>query len=110
MSQRGRFAPLNESSKLYGSSPSEEPNKRDESKAMFDIRSWHRPYAKALLETDPAKLEALIREAEIAILGRFLEPSACSIQMDESLDLQNAVEALSQLKKASAVGHARHRL
>jgi hypothetical protein len=74
--------------------------KAEKSKPMFIIRNWHRPYAQALLEADPVKLALLVREAEIAILCRFLEPSARSIQADEILDLQNAVEVLSKLRSS----------
>lgn len=34
---------------------------------------WHKPYAEALLETDPAKVLTLISEAEHEILTRFFE-------------------------------------
>jgi hypothetical protein len=34
---------------------------------------WHKPYAEALLETDPLKVVTLISEAEHEILRRFLE-------------------------------------
>lgn len=68
-------------------------------------QEWHRPYVEALLETDGAKLGALIIEAERAIVGRFIELSISSIATNEFLDLQNAAYAVTELKIASAVFH-----
>lgn len=62
-----------------------------------------RPYVEALFETDEAKLGALIADAEWSIVGRFLELLISSVETDETLDLQNAAYALTELKKASAV-------
>jgi hypothetical protein len=61
-------------------------------------KEWHRPYIEALLETDNA--EALIAEAEMAVVGRFLELLVSSVETDEFLDLQSAASALTELKKA----------
>jgi len=72
----------------------------DDRSAGFVARVWHRPYAEALIEANPVRRRALIAEAERAILIRYLQPSASSVGWDESLDLQNATDALSQLKKA----------
>jgi hypothetical protein len=58
-----------------------------------------------LFETDEAKLGAAIAEAERSIVGRFLELSISSVETDETLDLQNAAYALTELKKASAVAY-----
>jgi len=66
-------------------------------------QEWHRPYVEALLETDGAKLGALIAEAERAIVGRFLELSVSSVETDEILDLRSAAYAITQLKKANVV-------
>jgi hypothetical protein len=68
--------------------------------AGFVAQIWHRPYAEALIEANPVRLRALIVEAERAILIRVLQPSASSVGWDESLDIQHAADALSQLKKA----------
>jgi hypothetical protein len=68
-------------------------------------QEWHRPYVEALFETDEAKLGAAIAEAERSIVGRFLELSISSVETDETLDLQNAAYALTELKKASAVAY-----
>jgi hypothetical protein len=68
---------------------------------------WHRPYAEALLETDSAKLRALIAEAEHAIFARYLELRISPGSKEQSLDLEQAVNALSQLKKRNGVAHTR---
>ena len=68
-------------------------------------KEWHRPYVEALFETDEARREALIAEAERAIVDRFLELLIASVETDEILDLQNAAHAITELKKASAVAY-----
>jgi hypothetical protein len=68
-------------------------------------QEWHRPYVEALFETDEVRLGALIAEAEWSIVGRFLELLILSVETDETLDLQNAAYALTELKKASAVAY-----
>lgn len=68
---------------------------------MFVTRQWHRAYAEALIESDPAKLPRLIAEAEEAILNRYLEIVASGMSEEESGDLRHAVEALNQLKKSN---------
>lgn len=69
---------------------------------LFFTQQWHKPYAEALLEDDPAKLPALIAAADQAILTRYLELNASAIPTDERLDLRHAVDALSQLKTGAA--------
>ena len=71
--------------------------------------SWHRPYVEALLEEDWIKIPALIASAERAILARYLEIFACPVCMGESLDLQHAIHALSQLKKNDVIGNIQQR-
>ena len=68
-------------------------------------QEWHRPYVEALFETEEAILGTLIAQAERAIVGRFLELLISSAETDETLDLQNAAYALTELKKASAVAY-----
>jgi hypothetical protein len=68
-------------------------------------KEWPRPYVEALFETDEARREALIAEAERAIVDRFLELLMASVETDEILDLQNAAHAITELKKASAVAY-----
>jgi len=70
----------------------------DEFRGMFTIRAWHKPYAAALLETDPTKFAASISSAKQAILSRYLELSVSKVPTEETLDLQHAEAALSQLK------------
>jgi hypothetical protein len=73
-----------------------------ELKDVLKFQKWHRPYGEALLEADSAKRAALIAEAEQAIFTRCLELRDSPVPADESLDLQHAVDALSQLKKTDA--------
>jgi hypothetical protein len=68
-------------------------------------QEWHRSYVEALFETDGAKRGALIAEAEWSIVGRFLELLISPVEADDTLDLQNAAFALTELKKASAVAY-----
>jgi hypothetical protein len=70
-------------------------------KGMLDSEEWHRPYAEALMETDPAKLVRLIGKAERAIFGRYLELCMAPAAIEQGIDLRNAVYCLSQLKKAN---------
>jgi hypothetical protein len=65
-------------------------------------KMWHRPYAEALLEEDGTKLPALIASAERSILKRYLEICGNPTHTDESLDLQDAMDALIQLKRIEA--------
>jgi hypothetical protein len=68
---------------------------------LFVTQSWHRPYAEALLETDPSNLPYLIAAAERAILDRYLELELAPVPTDELVDLGHAIEALSQIKSAT---------
>jgi hypothetical protein len=70
-------------------------------KAMFVTQDWHKSYGQALLEADPAKQPQAIAGAEQEILKRYLEP-LFRVPPEESLDLRNALDALSQLKKVIA--------
>jgi hypothetical protein len=72
-------------------------------------KMWHRPYAEALLEEDGTKLPALIASAERSILARYLEICGSAAHTDESLDLQDAMDALLQLKGIEARGAAQQK-
>ena len=63
-------------------------------KNFFVSENWHRPYAHALMETDPLRLVPLIVEAEHAIFNRYLELCASPGPIEHSRDLQNAVDVL----------------
>jgi hypothetical protein len=58
-----------------------------------------------LLEEDWLKVPTLIALAERAILARYLEILASPTHTDESLDLQYAIHALSQLKETAEIGN-----
>jgi hypothetical protein len=76
------------------------PLSRTEIKACFVAQNWHKPYAEALIETDPANLSVLIAEAVQAILGRYLQLADSPTAMEETLDLLNAADALYQIRNA----------
>jgi hypothetical protein len=65
--------------------------------------TWHRPYVEALLEEDWLNVPTLIASAERAILVRYIEIPANPGYTDESLHLQHAMHALSQLKEADGI-------
>ena len=66
-------------------------------------RTWHKPYAEALLETDPSKMAALILEAERAILNRSVEIQTFPAPIEENRDLESALHVLSQLRKSEVI-------
>jgi hypothetical protein len=68
---------------------------------FFVTQRWHRPYAEALLNSNPMNLPVLIAQAEHAIRERYVELSITPSPTDELVDLRHAVEALAQLKAAS---------
>jgi hypothetical protein len=70
--------------------------------ASFTVRSWHAPYAAALMAS-PSEKSDLIATAERAIFHRYLELLVAPTSTEEGLDLQDAIEALSQVKKESAI-------
>jgi hypothetical protein len=72
-----------------------------EIKGILDSEEWHRPYSEALMETEPAKLVPLITKAERAIFRRYLVLCLTPAAIEHSIDLQNAVYYLSQLRKAN---------
>jgi hypothetical protein len=74
---------------------------KSEINSRLDSEKWHRPYAEVLMETEPAKLTPLIAEAERAIFDRYLELRITTAAAEHSIDLENAVYYLSQLKKAN---------
>jgi hypothetical protein len=76
-------------------------DRKSEVKGILDSERWHRPYAEALMETEPAKQTALIAEAERAIFDRYLELRITPAAAEHSIDLKNAASYLSQLKKAT---------
>jgi hypothetical protein len=71
-------------------------------KPMFLIQSWHRAYANVLLEKDAGKLAAMIPTAEQLILDRRAQLRDYSIQTDEGLDLRQAFQVLTELRRTSA--------
>ena len=75
---------------------------------FFVSEKWHRPYAEALQETDVTKLLTLIADAEDEIFDRHLELCISPASMEQSLDLQQAISVLAQLKKRYVAEHEVH--
>ena len=63
-------------------------------------RTWHKPYADALQEIDSSKITALILVAERAILNRSVEIQTFPTPIEESHDLESALQVLSRLRKS----------
>jgi hypothetical protein len=74
-------------------------------KNFFVSEKWRRPYAEALQETDVTKLLTLIADAEDAIFDRHLELCVSPGSTEQSLDLQQAISVLAQLKKRHVAEH-----
>jgi hypothetical protein len=72
---------------------------------FFVSEKWHRPYAEALQETE---LLTLIADAEDAIFDRHLELCISPASMEQSLDVQQAISVLAQLKKRYVAEHEVH--
>ncbi len=70
-------------------------------KNFFVTEKWHRPYANALMEKDPAKLTPLVAEAEHAIFNRYLELSVSPAPPEYFRDLQDAIDILIRLKTST---------
>jgi len=70
-------------------------------KDFFVTEKWHRPYAYALMEKDPAKLTPLVAEAEHAIFNRYLELSVSPAPPEYFRDLQNAIDILIKMKTST---------
>jgi hypothetical protein len=68
---------------------------------------WHRPYAEALIEADPAKSRRLITVAQRAIFTRYLELLFSPGSQAQYHDLRQAVNALSELKEVNPTGRTR---
>jgi hypothetical protein len=66
---------------------------------FLESEKWHKPYAEALLETDPVKVVELISEAEHEILRRFLEFHESPGSKEQNLDLRRAVDTLVTLRR-----------
>jgi hypothetical protein len=75
-------------------------DRKSQIKGILESETWHLPYAEALMETEQANLPVLITKAERAIFVRYLELCIAPGEIEHSIDLQNAVYHLSQLKKA----------
>jgi hypothetical protein len=60
--------------------------------------AWHKPYAEALLATDPEILVTLLAAAEAAIFERLLELAACEDASAERQDIGRALDVMLTLK------------
>ena len=66
----------------------------------FTSEKWHKPYAEALMEPNPVRLEAIIIEAESAISNRYLELCISPAPIECRRDLQNALSVLTKLRSS----------
>jgi hypothetical protein len=64
----------------------------------LDCPGWHKPYAEALLATDPEILVKLLAATERAIFERLLALAAAEDVSDERQDIRCAIDALLALK------------
>jgi hypothetical protein len=65
-------------------------------------RTWHRPFAEAVLTGDSIRVHEAIVHAQRAILNRYLElASGWEAQPEEAADLANAVDILQALKRTT---------
>jgi hypothetical protein len=68
----------------------------------LDCPAWHKPYAKALLATDPEILMKLLPATERAIFERLLELAAAEDVSDERQDIRRAIDVLLALRARNA--------
>lgn len=66
-------------------------------------KEWHGPYVEAVCGTDEVKREAIIAEAERAIVDRFLELSGSTVETEEIIDLKDAAYVITELKITSTI-------
>jgi hypothetical protein len=64
----------------------------------LNLPAWHKPYAEALLESDPEISAPLLAATERAIFERLLELSAAADASDETRDIRRAVDVMLKLK------------
>ncbi len=64
----------------------------------LNLPMWHKPYAEALLESDPAISAQLLAATERAIFERLLELSASADASDERGDIRRAIDVMLKLK------------
>ena len=77
-------------------------SRNDKIEHCFAAKSWHLPYAEALIEEVLPFLPIAITLAERAILNRYFELHGIAGASEERRDLWRAVEELQKLKKNSA--------
>lgn len=63
-----------------------DPEKKFGLQDYFVSKEWHGPYVEAVCGTDEVRREAIIAEAERAIVSRFLERLVSAVETDEILD------------------------
>ena len=64
----------------------------------LNVPMWHKPYAEALLESDPAISAQLLAATERAIFERLLELSATADASVERRDICRAIDVVLDLK------------
>jgi hypothetical protein len=74
-------------------------------KKLLMSERWHRPYAEALMESDPKRRERLIADAERHIFRRYLELCAAPGPAECRDDLENATKVLREMKRKRVLRH-----
>jgi hypothetical protein len=64
----------------------------------LNLPAWHKPYAEALLESDPEISAPLLAATERAIFERLLELSAAADASVERRDICRAIDVVLDLK------------
>ncbi len=67
-------------------------------KYKLNYPAWHKPYAEALLATDPETLMTLLEVTQAAVFERLLEIAACEDASSERQDLGRAIDVMLTLK------------
>jgi hypothetical protein len=76
------------------------PTRQSRVKLKLNLPSWHKPYAEALLRTEPQTLVRLLAAAEIAFFKRILELGDENAS-DERDDMSRAIDVVLDLKAKS---------
>jgi hypothetical protein len=88
-------AAANRSAKAHAIVPSEEGSRVN---ANLAYPAWHKPYAEALLTTDPEILVKLLAVTKRAVFERLLELAAEKDLSDEKQDIRRALDVLLTLR------------
>jgi hypothetical protein len=74
------------------------PTRQPSAELKLNLLAWHKPYANALLDSDPAISVNLLAATERAIFQRLLELSAAAEASGEMGDIRRAIDVVLDLK------------